>query len=104
MSASATDLDRIGDEIAVVRDAAPDPDKVRVAVRGVVRPGPREGRLTGTYDDIRADAAWLGEQGVTELYYDLNWHPRIGDPDVSPDAAATLAMEIIEALAPERTT
>lgn len=100
MSRSATDLDRIADEIAVVRAAAADPAKVRVVVRGVVRPGPREGRLTGSYDDIRADAAWLGEQGVTELYYDLNWHDRIGNPDMPAEEATSLAMEIIEALAP----
>ena len=100
MSRSATDLDRIADDIAVVRSAAADPAKVRVVVRGVVRPGPREGRLTGTYDEIRADAEWLGEQGVTELYYDLNWHDRIGNPDVSPESATELAMEIVEALAP----
>jgi hypothetical protein len=37
---------------------------------------------------------------VTELYYDLNWDPRIGNPDVSPADATTRAMEIIEALAP----
>ena len=100
MSRSATDLDRIADEIAVVKGAAADPDKVRIVVRGVVRPGPRTGRLTGTYDEIRADAAWLGEQGVTELYYDLNWHDRIGNPDVSPESATELAVEILEALAP----
>jgi len=100
MSRSATDLDRIADEIAVVRNAAQDPDNVRVVVRGVVRPGPREGRLTGTYDEIRGDAAWLGEQGVTELYYDLNWHDDIGNPDVSPETATELAMDIIESLSP----
>ena len=100
MSRSATDLDRIAEDIAVVRGAAADPDAVRIVVRGVVRPGPRTGRLTGTYDEIRADAAWLGEQGVTELYYDLNWHDRIGNPAVSPERATELALEILEALAP----
>lgn len=100
MSRSATDLDRIADEIAVVRAAAPDPDQVRVVVRGVIRPGARDGRLTGSFDDIRADAAWLGEQGVTELYYDLNWHQDIGNPDVSTETATQRAFEIIEALAP----
>ena len=100
MSRSATDLDHIADEIAVVKGAAAEPDQVRIVVRGVVKPGPREGRLTGSYDDIRADVAWLGEQGVTELYYDLNWHDAIGNPDVSPESATNLAMEIIEALAP----
>jgi probable F420-dependent oxidoreductase len=100
MSRSATDLDRIADDIAVVKNAAPDPDRTRIVVRGVVRPGPRDGRLTGTYDEIRADADWLGEQGVTDLYYDLNWHDRIGNPDVPIEEATEQAMTIIEALRP----
>lgn len=102
MSRSATDLDRIAEDIAVVRAAAPDPDAVRVVVRGVVRPGERSGRLSGSFDQIRADTEWLGEQGVTELYYDLNWDPRIGNPDVPADSASSLATEIIEALAPAK--
>ncbi len=100
MSRSAHDLDRIAADIAVVRAAAAAPDAVRVVVRGVVRPGERTGRLTGGYDDIRADAAWLGEQGVTELYYDLNWHEGIGNPAVPPEEASTLALAIAAALAP----
>jgi alkanesulfonate monooxygenase SsuD/methylene tetrahydromethanopterin reductase-like flavin-dependent oxidoreductase (luciferase family) len=102
MSRSTTDLDRIADDIAVVRSAAPDPEAVRVVVRGVLRPGARAGRLSGSYDDIRADAEWLGEQGVTELYYDLNWDPLIGNPDVPVNAATARATEIIEALAPTK--
>lgn len=102
LSRSAHDLDGIAADIAVVRAAAPDPSAVRVVVRGVVRPGPRDGRLSGTYDDIRADTAWLAEQGVTELYYDLNWVPGIGDPDVPAEKATALATEIAEALAPRR--
>jgi probable F420-dependent oxidoreductase len=98
MSRSATDLERIADDIAVVRAAAPGP--VRVVVRGVVRPGPRTGRLSGSYAEIRADAEWLAEQGVTELYYDLNWDERIGNPAVPEAAAVARANEIIEALAP----
>jgi probable F420-dependent oxidoreductase len=102
MSRSATDLDRIGEDIAVVRAAAPDPSAVRVVVRGVLRLGVRDGRLSGSYDDVRADTEWLAEQGVTELYYDLNWHPRIGDPDVPAGEGTALAMEIAERLAPRR--
>jgi probable F420-dependent oxidoreductase len=98
MSRSATDLERIADDIAVVRSAATGP--VRVVVRGVVRPGPRTGRLSGSYAEIRADAEWLAEQGVTELYYDLNWDERIGNPGVPEAAAVKQATEIIEALAP----
>ena len=100
LSRSAHDLDHIGKDIAVVRAAAPDPEAVRVVVRGVVRPGHRQGRLSGSYDDIRADTAWLAEQGVTELYYDLNWDERIGSPTAPAEEATALAMEIAEALAP----
>jgi probable F420-dependent oxidoreductase len=100
MSRSATDLDRISEDIAVVRDAAPDPDAVRIVVRGVVHFGQREGRLSGSYDDIRADTEWLAEQGVTELYYDLNWDKRIGNPNVPAQEATALAMEIMAGLAP----
>jgi hypothetical protein len=100
MSRSAHDLERIGQDIEIVRSAAPTASEVRVVVRGVVRPGVRHGRLSGSYEDIRADAEWLAEQGVTELYYDLNWDPRIGNPDVSAGEATKRAMEIAEALAP----
>ena len=33
--------------------------------------------LSGTYEQIREGAAWLGTQGVTEVFYDLNWDPLI---------------------------
>lgn len=113
MSRSATDLSRIGESIAVVRDAAEaagkDPAAVRVVVRGVVRPDPAGGaggdgraRLSGTYEQIRADADWLAAQGVTELYYDLNWDPLVGSPDAGPGAAAARAEQIVTALAPAR--
>jgi probable F420-dependent oxidoreductase len=102
LSVSATDLDRIAEPIATVREAArsagaSDP---RIVVRGVVRVGERQGRLSGTYDQIRADAEWLASQGVTELYYDLNWAPEIGNPDVSTESATARAAEIIDGLAP----
>ncbi len=100
MSASATDLDRIGEQIAVVRAAATaDP---RIVVRGVVRAGGSGGWLAGSYDRIRADADRLAGQGVTELYYDLNWDERIGNPDVPVESATARAAEIIDALAPAR--
>ncbi|HEX6360527.1 TIGR03619 family F420-dependent LLM class oxidoreductase [Actinophytocola sp.] len=99
MSRAATDLSRIAEDIAVVREAAPDPS-VRIVTRGVVRLGPRDGRLSGTFEDVRADTEWLAEQGVTELYYDLNWDPRIGNPAVPAGEATALALEIATALAP----
>jgi probable F420-dependent oxidoreductase len=105
ISRSATDLTKIHEQIAVVRNAAEeagkDPAGVRIVVRGVVRAGDdRPERLSGSYEKIREDAAWLGEQGVTELFYDLNWDPRIGNPEVSAESATARAQEILEALAP----
>jgi len=114
VTSSRTDLSRIGEGIAVVRAAAEeagrDPDAIRIVCRGVVRAGapvtvPEGGGrllLSGSYADIRADAHWLGEHGVTELFYDLNWDPLIGAPDADPAGAAARAGEILEELAPGR--
>ncbi|HET9170176.1 MAG TPA: TIGR03619 family F420-dependent LLM class oxidoreductase [Actinospica sp.] len=114
MSRSGTILADIASDIATVRGAAEragrDPRSVRIVSRGVVRYDPsgtgtadKEGRrlrLSGTADQIREDAAWLAEQGVTELFYDLNWDPRIGSPDADRAEAVERAEEILRALAP----
>jgi probable F420-dependent oxidoreductase len=112
VTSSRTDLSRISGLIAVVRESAAacgrDPGLVRVVCRGVVRAGEaiagpdgQRVRLSGSFDQIRADTAWLGEQGVTEIFYDLNWDPRIGAPDADPVTAVARATEIMEALAPD---
>ena len=111
ITSSRADLSRIHEAVAVIREAASaagrDPGAVRIICRGVVVAGeevkgPDGGRrlLSGSFAQIREDAAWLGEQGVTELFYDLNWDPRIGSPSVTPEAAAERAGEILAALAP----
>jgi len=104
ISRSGTDLTRIGEDIAVVRAAAReagrDPDPVRAVCRGVVRVGTRGPLLSGSYADIRGDLDGLATQGVTELFYDLNWDPRVSAPDADPRAATRRAEEVIEALAP----
>lgn len=107
VSRSATDLAGIADQIAIVRAAAEeagrDPDALRIATRGVVHLGAARGKhLTGTATQIRADADWLAEQGVTDLFYDLNWDPLIGAPDADPTVAAARAEEIMDTLAPKR--
>jgi probable F420-dependent oxidoreductase len=114
ISRSAQDLSRIGEDIAVVRDAAQlagrDPAAVRVVCRGVVRldrggvgAGTGRRRLTGSLDQVRGDVSWLGEQGVTELFVDLNWDPAIGSPGADPVAATDRAEEIMSVLAPSAT-
>jgi alkanesulfonate monooxygenase SsuD/methylene tetrahydromethanopterin reductase-like flavin-dependent oxidoreductase (luciferase family) len=111
VSRSAADLYAIGDEIAVVRAAAEkagrDPANLRFVCRGVVRYGQEstdeQGRrrlLSGSADQIREDAGWLGGQGVTELFYDLNWDPLVGSPDLAGASAIARADEIVQALAP----
>ena len=66
---------------------------MRIICRGVVRPAPEAGpgrrpaAAVRQLDQIREDADWLGEQGVTELFYDLNWDPQIGTPGRAGAAA-----------------
>jgi probable F420-dependent oxidoreductase len=111
ITSSRADLSKIGAAVATIREAASaagrDPDAVRIVCRGVVladaeEKGPDGGRrlLSGSFAQIREDAAWLGEQGVTELFYDLNWDPQVGSPSVEPRAAAARAEHILAELAP----
>jgi probable F420-dependent oxidoreductase len=112
MTSSRADLSRVSENIKVVRTAAAeagrDPDAIRIICRGVVRAGeearsPETGErqlLSGSYAQIRADSDWLGERGVTEVFYDLNWDPLVGSPDVDHEAATARAGEILEGLAP----
>jgi probable F420-dependent oxidoreductase len=114
VTSSRADLTRIGDGVAVVKEAAEeagrDPATIRIVCRGVVRWGapvtvPEGGGrlpLSGSFDDIRADAQQLAERGVTEIFYDLNWDPLVGAPDADPAGAAARAEEILEGLAPAR--
>jgi probable F420-dependent oxidoreductase len=114
VTSSRADLTRIGEGVAVVKEAAEeagrDPAKIRVICRGVVRWGapvtvPEGGGrlpLSGSFDDIRADTQQLAERGVTEVFYDLNWDPLVGAPDADPAGAAARAEEILEGLAPAR--
>jgi probable F420-dependent oxidoreductase len=110
VTSSRTDLSRIAEGVAIVRAAAEqagrDPDAMRIVCRGVVRAGPEtsggHGRplLSGSLDQIREDTRWLGEQGVTEVFYDLNWDPLVGSPDVEVAEATARAADILDGLAP----
>ena len=111
VTSSRTDLSRIAEGVGVIRAAAAeagrDPDAMRIVCRGVVRAGaeataPEGDRLllSGRPDQIREDTRWLAGQGVTEIFYDLNWDPQVGSPDADPAAATAWAAEILDALAP----
>jgi probable F420-dependent oxidoreductase len=113
ITSSRADLSKISEAVAVIGEAASaagrDPEALRVICRGVVRAGEEERApdgvrrlLSGSFAQIREDTAWLGEQGVTEVFYDLNWDPQVGSPSVEPAAAAARAGEILAELAPPR--
>jgi probable F420-dependent oxidoreductase len=114
ITSSRADLSKISDAVNLIRETAAaagrDPAALRIVCRGVVlvghetkgAKGPDGGRrlLSGSFAQILQDTAWLGEQGVTELFYDLNWDPQVGSPSVAPEAAAERAGELLAGLAP----
>ncbi|HSZ40372.1 MAG TPA: TIGR03619 family F420-dependent LLM class oxidoreductase [Trebonia sp.] len=107
---SAANLSKIAEYAKVVQNAAAAAGRapVRIIVRGVVRAGAEahsaSGKrllLSGSYTQIREDVAWLESCGVTEVFYDLNWDPLVGNPKMSPEDATARASEVMEALAPK---
>jgi alkanesulfonate monooxygenase SsuD/methylene tetrahydromethanopterin reductase-like flavin-dependent oxidoreductase (luciferase family) len=111
VTSSRTDLSRIAEGVGIIRAAAAeagrDPEALRIVCRGVVRagaeatgPGGDRLLLSGSYEQIKEDTDWLASQGVTEVFYDLNWDPQVGSPNVDPAAAAARAAELLDALAP----
>ena len=86
ISSSGQDLTAIGTAAAVVRGRRPrrrpGPRRRADRLRGVVRV--RAGRRTRPapadrlLDEVRADLAVLAEQGVTEVFLDLNFDPEVG--------------------------
>jgi probable F420-dependent oxidoreductase len=111
ISASRQDLSRLAADIEVIREAAREagrqPETLRFVVRGVVHLG-REQQdaqgdrrpLTGTVERINADLAILEDHGVTEVFLDLNFDPRIGSPDADPHECIRRAERVLEAFAP----
>src|SRR5450756_195143 len=110
VTASSADLSTIGESVLVVQEAAAAAGRgpARIVCRGVVRPGrPALSKstgerlpLSGSYQQIRADVRRLASHGVTEVFYDLNFDPLIGDPAAGQREAVLRASEILEALAP----
>jgi len=110
ISSSRTDLTTIGRSIDLVRAAAAEAGRdaafLRFVVRGVVdltdHPPADRKPLQGTPDQIRDDLEQLAAQGVTEVFFDLNWDAATVDAAVDPEAAADAADAVLTALAPER--
>ena len=109
ISSSRQDLTQIGASVETVRagarEAGRDPDAVRILVRGSVELGdddPGEGRrpLHGTREQVLDDLAGLRTQGVTEVFLDLNFSPRVVSPAVDPAAAVAYADRVLDAFAP----
>jgi alkanesulfonate monooxygenase SsuD/methylene tetrahydromethanopterin reductase-like flavin-dependent oxidoreductase (luciferase family) len=110
VTASSADLSKIAEFAQVVQEAAAKAGRplARIVCRGVVRPGtPTRSKttgerlaLSGSHAQIREDVQWLESQGVTEVFYDLNFDPLVGDPAADEAKALARASEILEALAP----
>jgi len=108
ISSSRADLATIGESIEIVRAAAReagrDAGALRFVVRGVVQVGPEQagGRrpLHGSVEQILADLAALQDQGVTEVFLDANYDPRIVGPDAEPSAALDRAERLLLDFAP----
>jgi probable F420-dependent oxidoreductase len=110
ISSSRQDLTALGAAVGEVRrgaeEAGRDPAEVRIVVRGLVdlsnepRGGTGRAPLQGSADQVREDLAGLAAQGVTEVFVDLNFSPRVGSPDVDAGAATDHAEHVLEVLAP----
>ena len=108
ISSSRTDLTTIGQSIALVRsvaqEAGRDAEALRFVVRGVAihgaEGGPDRIPLQGSTAQIKDDLAGLAEVGVTEVFLDLNYDPRMVADDVDPAWAQERAEEVLRALAP----
>jgi probable F420-dependent oxidoreductase len=96
IASSRHDLTTIGAEIATVRDGAREAGRDPQALRILVRLIPQ-----GTREHVLNDLKALHKKGVTEVFLDLNFVPRVGSPDSDPVAALDHATEVLETFAPE---
>jgi probable F420-dependent oxidoreductase len=86
-------------------EAGRDPSTLHVVSRGSVRleefpQGEDRRPLFGSLDEVREDVERYGEAGLTELFLELNFDPRIASPDADPGAGLERALELMHALAP----
>lgn len=105
VSSSRVDLRAIGESVVLVRqgaaEAGRDPDSLRFICRGVVKVRSEVGDgLTGPLEHIRESLPRLADQGITEVFVDLNFDPEIGSPDADAVASRERADDVLTALAP----
>jgi len=104
ISSSRVPPTELGQRVNTVKAAAGaagrDAEGLRFVCRGVLLDAPRTRPLTGSLDEIRADLPALAEQGVTDLFIDLNFDPTIGNLDADPAASMRRAQAVLEAFAP----
>lgn len=111
VTSGGADLSNIAESAKTVQETASAAGRgpLRILCRGAVREGapvmsPVTGDrrlLSGSFEQIREDTAWLESCGVTEVFYDMNWDPLVGDPTADEGRAVLRASEVLEALAPE---
>ncbi|TSE00839.1 TIGR03619 family F420-dependent LLM class oxidoreductase [Skermania sp. ID1734] len=105
ISSSRAELGSLGDAVQQIRtaatDAGRDADALRFVCRGVAMVGARDGMLTGSHAQIRDDFARIAEQGITEIFIDLNFDPSIGNPAADPAESMARARAALEEFAPE---
>ncbi len=108
---SQQDLTNLGASIETVRDGARaagrGPEAVQIVVRGIVdlvedEPSAQRRPLQGTREQVLDDLAALRAQGVTEVFFDLNFSPRVNVSDVDTGAALEYAEQVLDAFAPTR--
>ena len=109
ISSSRQDLGCIAESVELVlegaREARRDPEAVRIVVRGLVElvdndPGRERRPLHGTREQVLDDLSGLRAQGVTEVFFDLNFSPDVGSPDANAVEALAYAEHVLEAFAP----
>lgn len=109
ISSSRHDLRGIGADLELMRgaarDAGRDPDRLRFIIRGVLMltdgPAGADRRpLQGDAGQIREDFDGLADEGVTELFIDLNFDPEVGSPDADPAESMRRAEHLLNTFAP----
>jgi probable F420-dependent oxidoreductase len=105
ISSSRADLQALGASVALVREGAQaagrDDKSLRFICRASLKVRPqRMGLLSGSYTDIAADIEAIAAQGMTELFFDLNFDPEIGSLEADPAASMRRAEEILREFAP----